>query len=291
MMKPLSLVAIVLTKNEERDLAACLDSLIGVASEVFVVDSGSTGRTVTIAEERGAQVLSHVFHSHAVQFNWALANIPSSCEWILRIDADERLSSELRAELLEHLPSVGEHVAGFMLPLRIRFLGCRLRWGASYPIWLLRLFRRGRGSCEDRLMDEQIVVTGGLVENIHGDLIHEIPKSLMEWTTKHNWYAGRECMDTISGRSDHKRATAPVLRGPPALRRWHKRNVYGRAPLFLRAFLYWAYRYCFRLGFLDGWAGLIYHFLQSFWYRFLVDAMIYETEKRNPFVGPSEHRR
>jgi hypothetical protein len=120
-------------------------------------------------------------------------------------------------------------------------------------------------------MDEHIVLSHGRTVRVHGHLIHEIPKSLTEWTAKHNWYATRECADILS--------TEPpaALEGEAGRRRRIKQSVYLRLPLFYRAFAYWFYRYFIKLGFLDGKAGLIYHFLQGFWYRFLVDAKLYES--------------
>jgi len=109
---------------------------------------------------------------------------------------------------------------------------------------------------------------------VQGDLIHEIPKSLSEWTRKHDWYADRECRDILA----HS-VNATRLHGQARLKRILKQQVYLRLPLFYRAFFYWFYRYFLRLGFLDGKEGLIYHFLQAFWYRFLVDAKLYELQR------------
>jgi len=134
-----------------------------------------------------------------------------------------------------------------------------------------RVWRNGAGRCEDRWMDEQIVMTSGRSVKARGDLIHVIPKDLSEWTTKHNWYATRECSDIFSS------VLTDSIEGSAGARRKMKQSVYLRLPLFFRAFVYWSYRYVFRLGFLDGRQGLIYHFLQGFWYRFLVDAKLYES--------------
>jgi len=270
-MKQLTLAAIVLTKNEERDLLACLKSLEGLATEIYVVDSGSTDRTVAVAEEHGAQVILHPFATYATQFNWALDNVPSGAEWVLRIDADERIGDRLRDSLLAALREAAEDVTGLEVARRIRFLGRELRYGDTYPVWLLRVWRRGEGGCEDTWMDEHIVLRQGKVRRVQGDLIHDIPKDLTEWTEKHNWYASRECQDITS----HEAAAA--LEGQAGTKRWLKQNVYLRFPLFYRALFYWFYRYFLKLGFLDGTPGLVYHFLQGFWYRFLVDAKLYEA--------------
>ena len=127
-------------------------------------------------------------------------------------------------------------------------------------------------------MDEYIELTKGRPIRVRGDLLHNIPKSLTEWTDKHNGYAERECIDI--------RSIEPtkVLAGDKGSRRRLKESVYLRMPLFYRAFAYWFYRYFLKLGFLDGQVGLIYHFLHGFWYRFLVDAKVYEEQyrKRGP---------
>ena len=269
----MKLAAIILTKDEERDLPRCLQSVQAIASEVYVVDSGSTDATREIAQRAGARFLSHPFTNHATQFNWALDNVPSEADWILRIDADERLSPQLQAELAHRLAAAPPDVAGFACPRLTRFLGRAIRWGDTYPVWLVRVWRRGAGRCEDTWMDEHIVLAGP-VERLKGDLIHEIPKSLSEWTRKHDWYADRECKDILSAS-----ANSQPLTGQPGVRRALKHGVYLKLPLFARAFLYWFYRYFLKLGILDGKEGLIYHFLHAFWYRFLVDAKLLEINK------------
>ena len=266
------IAAIILTKNEEADLPDCLHSLVGVVTEVYVVDSGSTDATHQVAERYGATVLNHPFENHAKQFNWALDNISTEADWIFRIDADERVHPRLASELLQVIPSLPLDVTGLVVPRRIKFMGHVMRFGDTYPVWLLRLWRKGAGRCEDLWMDEHIELSkGGQAVRVQGDLLHDIPKSLTEWTSKHNWYATRECMDTLSI------SPGGSVEAGKEFRRQMKQSVYLRLPLFYRAFAYWFYRYFFKLGFLDGKAGLIYHFLQGFWYRFLVDAKLYES--------------
>jgi len=270
-MKQITLSAIVLTKNEERDLPACLESLKDLATEIYVIDSGSTDRTATVAGDYGARVLSHPFTNHAAQFNWALDNISSGAEWVLRIDADERIDDRQRQELRDALRQAPAEVTGYEIARRIRFLGRELRYGNTYPVWLLRVWRRGEGRFEETWMDEHIVLKRGEVRRVPGDLIHEIPKDLTEWTSKHNWYASRECRDVTT----HE--VAERLAGQAGTNQWLKQDVYLRFPPFYRAFFYWFYRYFLRLGFLDGTPGLVYHILQGFWYRFLVDSKLYEA--------------
>jgi glycosyltransferase involved in cell wall biosynthesis len=271
------IAAIILTKNEERDLPECLHSLQDIAAEIYVIDSGSTDATHEIARRFGASLIIHPFESQSQQFNWALDNVTTKADWILRIDADERLHPDLAHELCELMPSLPLEITGLVCPRRIRFMGRDMRFGDMYPVWLLRLWRNGTGRCEDRWMDEHIALKSGRTLRVRGDIVHSIPKSLSEWTTKHNSYATRECIDILS--SSEKASPEGVT----GYRRRMKQSIYLRAPLFYRAFAYWLYRYVFKLGFLDGKEGLIYHFLHGFWYRFLVDANLYESSvsKRN----------
>lgn len=267
------IAAIVLTKDEERDLPECLQSLQGVASEVYVVDSGSTDGTHQVAKRYGATLIEHPFENQARQLNWALDNIAIKANWVLRIDADERVSPDLTRQLLRILPDLPLDVTGIEVSRRISFLGRKMRFGDTYPVWLLRLWRNGAGCCEDRWMDEYIQLNTGRTLRARGDLLHYIPKNLSEWTAKHNWYATRECTDI---QANGKIEPAEESKG---FRRVVKQSAYLRLPLFYRAFAYWFYRYVFKLGFLDGKEGMIYHFLQGFWYRFLVDAKLYEQRQ------------
>lgn len=291
----MSLAAIILTKNEERDLPGCLESLKDVAGEVFVVDSGSTDNTVDIAERMGAAVLQHPFENYAKQMNWAIENAPSKADWLLRIDADERLDREMGRWLKEFLETAHEHapagdgdaaqvnvpVNGVLVARRTEFLGQRLRHGGTFPVWLLRVWRRGFASCEDRWMDEHMVLKGGRAVKARGELLHVIPKSLADWSRKHVWYAERECLDAMA---DGRRGVASGSRagqdacpdGQAGVKRAAKTKVYYRMPPMVRVMAFWFYRYVVQLGFLDGKAGFLYHFLQCAWYRMLVDAMLME---------------
>jgi hypothetical protein len=136
-------------------------------------------------------------------------------------------------------------------------------------------------------MDEHMVVGDGLTLRLAHDLIDENRKGLTFWTDKHNRYADREVNDLLALRD--RARSAVELDGQPGSRRWLKENLYGRAPLFWRAFGYWFYRYVLRLGILDGRPGLVFHFLQGFWYRFLVDAKLVERQRfraRTPETPP-----
>lgn len=279
---------ILLTKNEEANLPAVLTSLRELNAEIFVVDSGSTDRTVAIAQQAGCQVFEHPFENQAQQLNWALQNLPIQTPWIMRLDADEHLTPELVEELKQVLPQTPDDITGYQLKRRVFFMGRWIRHGGYYPTWLLRIWRTGLGSCEQRNMDEHIVLSRGKIANLQYDIIDENQKGLSFWTDKHNRYADREVKDLLSVMSDTDDHLLQAGQFSQASRRrWVKTNLYARSPLFFRAFLYFLMRYTIGLGFLDGIEGLIFHFLQGFWYRFLVDAKLYEVHKKKSIASLS----
>lgn len=276
----MNLSVIVLTYNEESNLPGCLESLKGLECEIFVVDSGSTDRTVEMARMAGAKVVTHPFEDYAAQRNWAQQNLPIRTEWVLHLDADERLTAELREEIKEVLCAPPADVDGFLLRKRTVFLGRWIKHGGHYPSYHLRLFRRTKGGCEQRLYDQHFVVNGN-VRVLQHDYIDVLTSNLSEWTRRHVRWAELEAAELESGRDGTVCRVRPALSGDPIQRRrWLRERVYARGPLFVRAFLYWFYRYVVRCGFLDGREGLIFHFLQGCWYRFLVDAKIYESRLR-----------
>jgi len=267
------LSVVILTRNEERNLPFALRSLSSLPVEVFVVDSGSTDATAQIAADAGVRVIAHPWQTYAKQLNWAIETLPITTPWTMRLDADERLTPELVEEIGAALENAPKNVAAFEMRRRVYFWGRWIRHGGYYPIWLVRVWRTGKGHCEDLWMDEHMLVTGGETRQLRGDIIDENHKGLGFWIAKHNDYADREVKDILE-----KRSAAPNLRGQAGRKRKLKIWIYGNSPVFLRAFLYWAYRYFVRLGILDGLAGLVFHFLQGFWYRLLIDAKLHEAE-------------
>jgi len=277
----MKITVVILSFNEERHLARCLESLQDLMAEVVVVDCFSTDRTVEIAQGYGARVIQHPWVNHAAQFNWALTQLDIDTEWVLRIDADEVLTPALGIEIKSRLPKAGNEIDGFYCGRRISFQGCLIRHGGVFPVRVLRLFRYGRGQCENRWMDEHIKVAGPTMD-LQGEIIDDNLQSLSWWTSKHNSYASREAVDLLNleyGFMPHD-SVADLRGGQQAgVKRWLKERVYAWLPGGFRALIYFIYRYFIRLGFLDGQAGTAFHFLQGFWYRYLVDAKITEVKR------------
>jgi glycosyltransferase involved in cell wall biosynthesis len=290
----LDLSVIVLTHNEERHIGRCLAAVRRIARTTIVVDSFSTDRTVNIAQSEGAVVLRNEFVNYAKQFEWALANAPISTSWIMRLDADEVIESELIEEIVTKLPILGPEVVGINLKRKLIFMDRWIRYGGRYPLILLRIWRHGFGRIENRWMDEHMIVWGGRTLTLDGGFSDHNLNDLTFFTDKHNKYATREAIDvinqkyalffcdqTLSSRSTSLQAS---------FKRVIKKNVYNRVPFWISAPGYFVFRYILQLGFLDGYPGLIYHFLQGFWYRFLVGAKVLEFEKELRHCGTNADR-
>lgn len=276
----LPITAIVLTKDERRNLPACLESVAGHVARIVIVDCFSTDDTVEIAKRYGAHVYQRPWKNYADQFQWALDHAEIETEWVLRLDADERWSDEGFRLLGEALRDPDVH--GVNVRMRIHFMGRFLRHGGLYPNLFLRVFRRAGARIEQRWMDEHMTVPGKVVSPPI-DVIeanYDRQENIGLWTTKHNAYSTREAVDSLIRRWRLRELdTVGSLHGDSThRRRWMKEHVYARVPLFMRPFLYFGYRYFLRLGFLDGVPGFVFHVLQAFWYRFLVDVKVYQLE-------------
>jgi len=275
-----SVSAIILTLNEALHIERCIRSIAPFCGQVFVIDSGSTDGTREIAESFGAVVLENTWINYAKQFNWAIDHAPIESNWVMRIDADEYVPSDLAQEIAERLPRLGNEVSGINLRRRVHFMGRWIRHGSYYPTILLRIWRNGRGRCEEKWMDEHIQLDGGQVLTLDNDFVDDNLHNLSWWTEKHNGYATREAVDLLNLKYGLLGEASTSLEGQAAGKRWIKEKIYARVPPGPRAAFYAGYRYFLRLGFLDGTEGFFFHFLQGFWYRFLVDAKVWDIERR-----------
>lgn len=289
------LTVLILAQNEEKNIVRSIRSVKRIAKRILVVDSGSTDRTIELAKQNGAEVVIHSpFINYATQFNWGLDHTNIDTNWILRLDADEQVTPELAQEIENALEEHSQDdVNGFEVRCRIIFMGRWIRYGGTYPLIIPRLFRRGFGRVEMRKMDEHTLIQGKVL-CLQNDLVHYDFKGLHEWVDKHNKYSVRECQDYFERKEVHEEQMKGNLTGNQRQRkRFLKNGVYYNLPLFLRAHLYFIYRYYIRLGFLDGKEGKIFCFLQAYWYRFLVDAKIFEAKKmeENSIEKDSDYNR
>lgn len=273
----MDIAVVILTFDEELNLPECLASVAGM--RVLVVDSGSRDRTIEIARSAEAEVYFHPFESHAKQWAWALSNLHIPEPWVLGLDADQRLTEALRASIETELRKPDRGIKGYYMGRRQVFRGKWIRWGGYYPKYLLKLFRK-----ESVRFDEADVVdhhfwVDGETDFLVGDLVEANRKEddISVWIEKHNRYAAIQA-------AAEERGLVPLaqakLLGNPDQRVLFLKRLWMRLPLFFRPFLYFGYRYLFRFGFLDGKQGFVFHFMQGFWYRLVID--IKRDELRRP---------
>jgi glycosyltransferase involved in cell wall biosynthesis len=256
---------LILTKNEERDLPGCLES-VAWSDDIHVYDSLSTDRTIELAEAAGAEVTKRIFDNWAAHQNWGLKNIPFKHDWVFYIDADERMTPDLRDAVKAAAASPGNNVA-FRVQRRDFFMGTWLKHAQTSPYYI-RLFRPEKIHYE-RLVNP-ITVPDGPVTDLTGYLDHfPFSKGITHWLDRHNSYSTFEARQIIANR----------LAGIPfklrkALferdfneRRFHQKELFYRLPL--RPFIKFLIIYIFKRGFLDGRAGLTYATLQSF-YEYMI---------------------
>ena len=271
---------IILTYNEELHIKRCIENIKNIASKIFVIDSNSTDNTATIAESLGATVIQHKWPGNqAEQFNWALENVDIKTEWVLRLDADEYLLPELINEIENKLPTLEKDITGITFKRRHTFMGRWIKRG-TYPVMILRMFRKGKAICEQRLMDEHIELLEGKSITFENDFVDHNLNNISWWAEKHINYAVREAAElidiehNITKKNYNKRNLSRNT-----LQKRLMKHKYAKQPIFWRSFAYFCYRYFFRLGFLEGKEGFMWHFMQGWWYRTMVDAKIFEIKR------------
>lgn len=277
------IAVIILTFNEERHLARAIESVSTISEQVFVVDSYSTDQTIEIVHKHNAILLQNRFVNQAKQFQWAIDNAPITSNWILRLDADEIIEANLQEEISRRIPTLPSDVVGVNFKRKHIFMDRWVRYGGRYPLIMTRMFRRGHGRIEDRWMDEHIVVTGGSTVTFSGGFADHNLNDLSYFTEKHNKYATREAIEVLNQRlglfKQHGGVTTANSSFQAAAKRFVKEKLYNRVPFTVSSAGYFLFRYVIQFGFLDGRSGLVYHFLQGYWYRFLVGAKLMEFER------------
>jgi glycosyltransferase involved in cell wall biosynthesis len=266
-MPPTPISVLVPAFNEELNLPDCLASVAGWAEEVFVVDSFSVDRTREVARHYGVNLVQHAFEGFAQQKNWALGNLPLRTEWTLILDADERVSPELAAEISGVVAADGNGYDGFYLNRRLIFYGKWIRHCGWYPSWNLRLFRHARGRYEQREVHEHLVLDGKAGYCQH-DLIHEDLRDMSFWIAKHNRYSSQEAHELVRMLRGAERTglQASFFKGSLERKRFIKERIWPH--LRGRSFLLFFYLYFFRLGFLDGGLGFLFCLMHAIFEQF-----------------------
>lgn len=276
---------IILTYNEEIHLPRLLQSISGLDAAIFILDSGSTDNTMAIGEQYGALFLQHKFENHPKQWDFALKNFPVKTPWVICLDADQVVTPELKARLLDFKDEAYAGVDGIYFNRKNFFKGKWIKHGGYYPFYLLKMFRYGKGySDTNENMDHRFIVPGKTeVWKEDGVILEENLKEnqIKFWIDKHNRYSDLVAQEEVERMNQARtQSIQPNFWGSPDERTAWRKQLWWRLPRYIRPVLYFTQRIIFQLGILDGRTGIIFHFLQGFWFRLIVDVKIDELLKQ-----------
>lgn len=265
----LQLIVVILTYNESVHIERVIKNVLGWADKIIVLDSYSEDDTVEKTKSLNVEVISRKFDNYKNQREFAIEYSKNQADWLMFLDADEYLTENLKIEIKAAIQK--KDIVGYYLPRRFIFMNKWIKWGGYYPTYLLRLFRPEQANI-NRVINEHVTVLGK-TEYLKYDFVDHNLKGFGNWIDKHNRYATYEAMDLINFK---KIKTTFKHSG----KQWIRYNIWNKLPIIVvRPFVYFLYRYIFRLGFLDGKEGFIYHFLQGFWFWFIIDVKYLESIK------------
>lgn len=252
MNPPPAIDVMILTRDTREHIVDAVSSARALG-EVYVLDSGSTDGTQDLATQSGATVIEHPFTGYAAQKNWGLDNLPFKGQWVLILDADERVTPRLHDELIRVATSP-DPADGYYVNRILIIMGRCIRHGGLYPSWNLRFFKRGSCRYEDRSVHEHMICTGPTAYINHA-MLHVRRESMSQYITKHIRYADLESDELVRrALGKHHGASASALFSRMLrYRQWLRRRVWPVVPF--RPFWRFVYMYFARLGFLDGRAG------------------------------------
>jgi len=267
------IVVLILTYNEQENIEQCLDSVSDWATKIYIIDSGSTDKTLEKAKRYNVEIKYNQFVNFSKQRNFALNLLEKNFDgWVLFLDADEFLTSEIKSEILVKIQT--DKYTNF-------FLNRKFYWGDTwikrgyYPCYIIRLFKNGYARCEDRSVNEHLIVHGE-TGFISSDFIHKCNKPISRWIEKHIKRAQLEAYELFN---KNKNQISPSLfKNTVETKRWIRIYIWERLPIFLRPFLLFFYRLFIQGGILDGKHAFGYHFLQTLWFTTLIDIFFVENK-------------
>ncbi|MDB5120222.1 MAG: glycosyltransferase family 2 protein [Sphingobacteriales bacterium] len=275
---------IILTFNEEKHLQRLLDSINTLDASIFVLDSGSIDKTLNICEINNIQVAYNKFENHPKQWDTALKKFPINTPWVIGLDADQIVTPELLLLLQNFKDEDFRGINGIYFNRKNYFKGNWIRFGGYYPKYLLKMFRYGVGYSDlNENMDHRFIAPGKTVIWKQGHILEENLKenNISFWIDKHNRYSdllAHEELERIN--KVRSQSISPFFWGSPDERTAWLKRLWWNLPRFIRPFLYFIYRLIFQLGILDGKTGILFHFLQGFWFRVIVDVKLAELLKQ-----------
>lgn len=274
---------VILTYNEEIHLPRLLASIKELNACTYILDSGSTDRTCEIANEFKVEVKTNAFENHPKQWDFALKNFHITTPWTIGLDADQIVTPELLALLKAFKSDDYTNINGIYFNRKNYFKGTWIKYGGFYPKYLLKMFRTAIGYSDlHENMDHRFIVTGQTTIWKNGHIIEENLKEneISFWITKHNKYSDLTAHEEVERLNNLRgQSNATKFWGNPDERIAYLKKLWWKLPLGLRPFLYFTYRIIFKLGILDGSNGILFHFLQGFWFRLIVDVKIKEILK------------
>ncbi len=259
---------IILTYNEEMHLPRLLQSIAGLSAPVFILDSGSTDRTIEIGKEFGAVLMQHLFENHPKQWDFALKNFLVQTPWVICLDADQVVTPELKHYLINFREDDYTGVDGIYFNRKNFFKGKWIKHGGYYPFYLLKMIRFGVGYSDiNENMDHRFVVHGKTEIWKDGYLLEENLKenNIRFWIDKHNRYSDLVAQEEVERMASARAQTVkPNFWGSPDERTAWRKQLWWKLPRYIRPLLYFTQRMIFQLGILDGRTGIIFHFYKAF---------------------------
>ncbi len=277
------LTIILLTYNEEVHIKRVIGNTINRAKYVYVLDSYSTDSTLQIAEQMGANVFTRKFDSYVNQRSYSIKDLPIKTDWVFILDADELLTDELKNEV-EIVLNKGDNIVAYFVRRKFYWQNKWLRFGTLYEQLSPRLVKHKYVHYNPRAINEHLEIEGATA-NLKNPFLHVDLKPISDWVEKHNKYSTAEAEELyksfIRRKSSEKDEFADLSGSQPQKKRWIREHIWNPfMPPLIRPFIYFFYRYFLRLGFLDGKAGFVYHFLQGLWYPFLIDVKYLELKRK-----------
>lgn len=282
---------IIITYNEEQHLPRLLQSISNLSAPLYIVDSGSTDTTVTIGKNFGAVIIEHPFINHPGQWDYALKNFDIQTPWVICLDADQIVTPELQEHLANFNDQNYQHINGIYFNRKNFFKGKWIKYGGYFPFYMLKMIRYGIGYSDlNENMDHRFIVPGNTLIWKDGYILEENLKenNISFWIDKHNRYSGLVAREEVERMALIRQQTVKAhYWGSPDERTAWLKQLWWRLPKYVRPLIYFLYRVIFRLGILDGRTGVIFHFLQGFWFRLIVDIKIDEIVNQPGIIKKS----
>jgi exosortase/archaeosortase family protein len=282
---------IILSYNDEMHLPRLFNSIKGLEADIYALDSGSTDQTINICKEYSVEVSYHPFENHPKQWHEALGRFPIKTPWIIALDADQIVTPNLFHQLRCFEDNQHKDVNGIYFNRKNFHKGKWIRHGGYFPFYMLKMFRLGIGISDlNENMDHRFLVSGKTIIWKEGYLLEENLKEskVSFWIEKHNRYSDQLAVEEVERMLQLRlQIIKPNLWGSPNERKAAMKLLWWKMPRYLRPALYFGYRMVFQLGILDGRTGIIFHFLQAFWFRLIVDVKIEELLSQQ--TAPETH--